>query len=194
MMRLAVTIAMLCAAFLYCCPVNAHHVLGRPSYSLNEDSNTPPSMQIETQVGKYYITYMVFPAFPRPNEPGRVNLYAMRMDDGSPFQGEVSFKVRDDSLFDDNEELLGVQAVDDNVFRQGFEFLRKGDYLIRAEFESGGEPYQIDFPLRIGEPSSLGPIGIAVAVIFIVLIGVNILQRKRLVSARIRSAHESRHP
>ena len=44
-------------------PVQAHHVLGRPSYSLNEDSTTPPSMQVETQIGDYYITYMVFPAF-----------------------------------------------------------------------------------------------------------------------------------
>ena len=181
-------------ALLYCCAANAHHVLGRPSYSLNEDSNTPPSMQVETQVGKYYVTYMVFPAFPRPNEPGRVNLYAVRMDDGTPFRGEVTFKVRDDSLFDDNEETLGVQVVDDNVFRQGFEFLRKGDYIIRAEFESDGEPYNIDFPLRIGEPSSMGPIGISVAVILIVLIGVNILQRKRLTTARISSAHESRRP
>ena len=151
-------------------------------------------MQIETQVGKYDITYMVFPAFPRPNEPGRVNLYAVRMDDGTPFRGTVTFKVRDDSLFDDNEETLGVQEVDDNVFRQGFEFLQKGDYIIRAEFEAGGEPYQIDFPLRIGKASSMGPIGMAVAVIVIVLVSVNILQRKKLVTARIRRSHASNQP
>ena len=193
-MRPAVTIFLLLSALLYCCNVNAHHVLGRPSYALNEDSNTPPSMQIETQVGKYDITYMVFPAFPRPNEPGRVNLYAVRMDDGTPFRGTVTFKVRDDSLFDDNEETLGVQEVDDNVFRQGFEFLQKGDYIIRAEFEAGGEPYQIDFPLRIGKASSMGPIGMAVAVIVIVLVGVNILQRKKLVTARIRRSHASNQP
>ena len=190
MMRLSVNVSMLFAAWLYCSAAGAHHVLGRPSYSLNEDSNTPPSMQIETQIGKYNVTYMVYPAFPRPNEPGRVNLYAVRMEDGTPFRGQVTFKVRDDSLFDDNEEILGIQEVDDNVFRQGFEFLQKGDYIIRAEFESGGEPYQVDFPLRIGAPSSYGPIGISIAVIFIVLIGVNILQRKRLVRARIRSARE----
>jgi len=189
--RLSVKISILISAWLYCTVAGAHHVLGRPSYSLNEDSNTPPSMQIETQIGKYNVTYMVYPAFPRPNEPGRVNLYAVRMDDGTPFQGEVTFKVRDDSLFDENEEVLGVQEVDDNVFRQGFEFLQKGDYIIRAEFESGGEPYQVDFPLRIGAPSSYGPIGISIAVIFIVLIGVNILQRKRLLNARIRSTRES---
>jgi len=176
---------------LVCLQAQAHHVLGRPSYSLNEDSTTPPSMQVETQIGDYYVTYMAFPAFPSPNEPGRVNLYASRIDNGAPFQGTVTFKVRDDAWFSDKEELLGVQDVDDNVFRQGFEFNKAGNYIVRAEFESGGVPYQIDFPLRIGEPSSFGPLGIAITIILFVLFGVNIVQRKKLVNAKIRSAHES---
>jgi len=176
---------------LVCLPVQAHHVLGRPSYSLNENSTTPPSMQVETQIGEYYVTYMAFPAFPSPNKPGRVNLYASRIDNGDPFQGKVTFKVRDDAWFSDKEELLGVQDVDDNVFRQGFEFNKAGNYIIRAEFESGGVPYQIDFPLRIGDPSSFGPLGIAITIILFVLFGVNIAQRKKLVHAKIRSAHDS---
>lgn len=49
-------------------PAYAHHVLGRPAYSLNEDSNTPPSMQVETQIGDYLVNMMVFPAFPKPGE------------------------------------------------------------------------------------------------------------------------------
>lgn len=101
--------------------------------------------------------------------------------------------VRNDALFNVNEELLGVQAVDDNVYRQGFEFREAGDYIIRAEFESGGQAYQIDFPLRIGEPSPLGPLGIAVGIIVFVLLAVNVLQGKRLTHAKIRSAHESKH-
>jgi hypothetical protein len=178
---------------LFLCAFNAqaHHVLGRPSYSLNEDSTTPPSMQVETQIGEYYVTYMVFPAFPAPNKPGRVNLYASRIDNGEPFQGDVTFKVLDDSFFSNDEELLGVQPVDDNVFRQGFEFQQAGDYIVRAEFESGGEPYQIDFPLQIGQPAALGPIGLSVTIIVVVLVLVNLIQRKRLVSSKIRSAHEN---
>ena len=176
---------------IFSVPVQAHHVLGRPSYSLNENSTTPPSMQVETQIGDYYITYMVFPAFPDPNEPGRVNLYASRIDNGKPFEGEVAFKVRNDSLFNEEEELLGVQIPYDNVFRQGFEFRESGDFIVRAEFESDGEPYQVDFPLQIGEPARWGPIGITVAVIMFVLIAVNLIQRKRLTSDRIRSSHQS---
>ncbi|MYH69961.1 MAG: hypothetical protein F4147_07660 [Gammaproteobacteria bacterium] len=173
-------------------PVQAHHVLGRPSYSLNEDSTTPPSMQVETQIGDYYVTYMVFPAFPSPNQPGRVNLYASRIDDGRPFDGEVAFKVRDDSLFNDDEELLGVQLPDDNVFRQGFEFREAGNFIVRAEFEAGGEPYQIDFPLQIGEPARWGPLGLTVAAIMVLLITVNFVQRNRLISDKIRSGRQDR--
>ncbi len=165
----------------------AHHVLGRPAYSLSEDSNTPPSMQVETQIGDYFVTYMAFPAFPRAQEPGRVNLYASRIDDGTPFLGEVVFKVRDNSWFSSNEEVLGRQPPDDNVFRQGFVFQQDGDYIITAEFEAGGEPYVIDFPLRIGDPLPLGPIVIAVGVILAVLIGVSVVQRKKMQRLKVRT-------
>lgn len=158
---------------------HAHHVLGRPSYSLGADSNTPPSMQVETQIGHYYVTYMAFPAFPKPNEPGRVALYATHIDSGLTFDGDVTFKVRDDSWFARNEEVLGIQKIDDNVYRQGFEFSRAGDYIITAEFRDQGEPYTIDFPLRIGEPKPVGLLGAVFGFIAFVLISVNVMQRKR---------------
>lgn len=160
--------------------IHAHHVLGRPSYSLSEDSNTPPSMQVESQIGKYFVTFMAYPAFPRPNESGRVNLYASRIVDGQSFQGEVVFKVRDDSWFSQEQEILGTQQVDDNVYRQGFVFKKPGDYIITAEFHADGEPYTIDFPLRIGKVFPIGPVGLVSLIIFLVLVAVNIIQRRRL--------------
>ena len=178
--------------FVFSHSVLAHHVLGRPSYSLGEDSNTPPSMQVETQIGDFYVTYMAFPAFPKPNEQGRVNLYASRIDNGLPFDGKVTFKVRDDSWFASAEETLGVQDIDDNVYRQGFLFKQDGDYIITAEFESGGEPYMIDFPLRIGEPTPIGPIGITVAALVTILAVVNVMQRKR--RFRLKAQRANREP
>ncbi len=179
----------LCCLLLFSASAQAHHVLGRPAYSLNEDSNTPPSMQVETQIGDYFVTYMVFPAFPRPNHPGRINLYIRRLDNNQPFQGKVTFKVADDSWFSKNEEVLGVQPPIDNVFRQNFEFLKRGSYIISANFEADGAPYIVDFPLKIGKPSVMGPIGIALAVIVGALVLVNLIQRKRLVRDRVRQAH-----
>ncbi len=173
----------------------AHHVLGRPAYALNEDSNTPPALQVETWIGDFDINYMVFPAFPRPGVPGRVNLYVTDREDGKPFAGRIRFTIRDDSWaawlgFGRPEETLGVQSPDAVVFRQGFVFSEGGDYIITARFEANDEPYVIDFPLRVGPPPALGPLGITFGVIFMVLAGVSIIQRRRVMTGKVRGAHE----
>ena len=186
----AVSRLFLCFVFFFVAFVaQAHHVLGRPAYSLGADSNTPPSMQIETQIGEYYVTYMAFPAFPKPNQRGRVNLYASRIDNGNTFNGEVVFKVKDDSWFSSKEEVLGNQKIDDGVYRQGFIFTKSGSYVVTAEFESDGEPYIIDFPLQIGEADSIGPLGITVAILIFAIVGVNITQRRRLQRIKAQQHH-----
>ncbi|MDP6406690.1 MAG: hypothetical protein QF797_15955 [Alphaproteobacteria bacterium] len=177
----------------------AHHVLGRPSYSLSEDSNTPPAVQVEVEVGEFSVTYMVFPDVPRPGRPGRLNLYLRQGDGGSPFDGKVTFKVRDDSWlswlgYRSHESVLGVQSPDDNVFRQGVHFEAAGEYIVSVEFEAGGRPYAIDFPLRVGEPSRIGPISIAVAVLVIALAGFTVIQRRRSLTGKIRGAHNEKQP
>jgi hypothetical protein len=143
-------------------------------------------MQVDIQMGDYFITYMVFPAFPKPNEPGRINLYAKRIDNDKPFTGKISFTVRDDSWFSNNEERIGVQTVDDNVFRQRFLFRKPGAYIITAEFNDGGMPYIVDFPLQIGPPSRIGIIGAVVGLTVGLLVIVNIIQRRRLTRMKVR--------
>jgi len=145
----------------------------------------PPSMMVETQIGDFSINYMVFPAFPKAGEKGRINLYASNLDTGESFTGTVRFKVRDDSWFAGEEEVLGSQLPDDYVFRQGFVFSQDGDYIITAEFESDGEPYVIDFPLRVGEAKALAPLAIAVVIILLTLVGVSLLQRRNKPGSRV---------
>ena len=188
---------LLCALALFSALTQAHHVLGRPSYSLNEDSNTPPSMAIETQIGEYFITYMVFPAFPKPNEPGRVNIYATRIDNGDMLDQVITFTVRDDTFWGESigigdgakPEEIGQQNIDDGVYRQGFLFKSRGSYIIRAYFEDNGEPYEIDFPLQVGAASPVGPVGAAVGFIFFLLLMINIVQRKRIARTKIQQGN-----
>jgi hypothetical protein len=182
-------------AFLYCQGIGlsyAHHVLGRPAYSLNEDSNTPPSMNLETQIGDYFVTAMVYPAFPRPNESGRINLYATQVDSGEPLSTGITFKVHEDSWFSHHSENLGAQVLDDNVYRQAFVFNHEGDYVITAEFHADGERYQIDFPLRVGDPAAIGPLGMIVAGILFMLIAVSFIKRKRLLRIKLQTARDER--
>ena len=176
----------------------AHHVLGRPNYSLNEDSNTPPSMQGEVQIGDYFVTYMAFPAFPRPESPGRINLYVTHASTtGHPSRARSPSRCAANPGCHGWESAarrrrLGLQPPDDNVYRQGFLFHEAGDFIVTAEFQAGGEPYTIEFPLRIGEPAPVGPIGIAVGLLLIVLVTVSVIQRRRAMTGKLRGAHEAR--
>ena len=166
--------------FVMVSEASAHHVLGRPAYSLNEDSNTPPAMQIEAQIGDYFVTMMLFPAFPKPGVPARINLYATHLDDESPYDGTVTFTIRDDVMFgSSHSDSLGVQRPDDNVFRQGFVVPHNGEYIITAKFEAGGQPYLIDFPMLIGPPNNLTPLVLSAVVILLIIGGLALRRKKR---------------
>ena len=174
----------------------AHHILGRPAYNLNEDSNTPPSMQAEVQVGQYQMTYMIYPAFPQPGEGARVSLYIIGIDDGVPYDGKVAFTIREmpwaSFLGDDgHEDHLSTQPPDDKVYRQGFTVPEAGDYLVTARFEGNGEPYVVDFPLRVGIPPLLGPFAYVGAGVLLLLIVIAVVRRRQAITAKIRTAQSS---
>ncbi len=174
----------------------AHHILGRPSYQLNEDSNTPPSLQGEAEMGEYYVTYMIYPAFPKPGEPGRISVYIKRLDNSKSFDGVVKFTAHRDDVFlfsstSGKTENLGTQRLDDSVYRQAFNFHAAGDFLVRAKFKSKGEDYTLDIPLRVGAPKFIGPIGIFVGVFIAILLLVSIVQYRRSMTGKIRTQHQS---
>ncbi len=172
------------------CNAWSHHVLGRPAYNLGEDSNTPPSMQVEVRIGDFLVTAMVFPAFPDPDERGRINIYATNSVTGVAFQDEITFSAKRDSWFGGRKQVLGVQVPYDGVHRQGFEFDREGEYLITASFKVDGETYHFDFPLRIGEPG-FDPMVVAAVSLLVLLLGISLLRAKRIQREKVRLAQKA---
>jgi hypothetical protein len=172
--------------------VHAHHVLGRPSYSLNEDSNTPPTMQVETQIGEYFVSLTAFPAFPRVGELTVIKISASHLDSDATFNGNVHFQVRDDVWFGGATEDVGIQETPiDGIYSQAVVFQEEGDYIVTAAFEANGAPYRIDFPVRIGNPPPVLPLALAGGALALILIGVPILKRmrkRRLIQPRTASS------
>ncbi|MBT3534671.1 MAG: hypothetical protein HN478_12385 [Rhodospirillaceae bacterium] len=177
----------------------AHHILGRPAYNLNEDSNTPPSMQAELVIGKFQLTYMIYPAFPKPGDAGRVSLYIVGAEDETPFDGKVAFTIREMPFFswlgiEGHSDRLGVQPPDDRVYRQGFITPEAGDYLITATFEADSEPYVLDFPLRVGAPPLIGPFALGAISLLVGLILIAVLRRRKTMTAKIRAQAGAEQP
>ena len=78
------------------------------------------------------------------------------------------------------------------IYRQGFVFSKDGSYIIRAHYEAGGEPYDIDFPLQVGEESPVGVIGFAVGLLAVILLGANLSQSRRLQRVKMQSGARHR--
>ncbi len=176
----ALIVAVIFGLILFAGAAQAHHVLGRPAYSLGEDSNTPPGTEVEVQVGAFAISYMAFPAFPQPGERGRLNVYAAHLKEGHPFAGEMAFKVRKQGWFGDSREhLLGTQRPDDGVHRQGYALDQAGNYMVVVEFEAEHEPYRLEFPLQVGQPSRLPAIAMGTAIFVVLAIAAMLLRRRR---------------
>lgn len=172
----------------------AHHVLGRPAYQLNEDSNTPPSIQGEAQVGDFSTTYMVYPAFPRPHEPGRISFYATNAKTGEAHDGEVVFSIRQRHWYDwlglDLEYVeLGTQKIDDKVYRQAFQFEQAGDYMISIQFIGAGEKHTLDFPLTVGHPPGVDFTSVLIGIVLLLFVAaVMIVHRRRAMTGHLRAA------
>ncbi len=159
-------------------------------------------MNIETLIGDFFVTAMVFPAFPKPEEAGRINLYVTRLGTKQPLNADIEFSVRNDGWFSstafnsvwfkNKPEKLGAQVLDDNVYRQAFSFHQRGDYIISASFWDKGEHYIIDFPLRVGEPAAIGPLGIIVTLVLLLLIVVSVVQRKKILRNKSRDEVNAR--
>jgi hypothetical protein len=171
----------------------AHHILGRPAYNLNEDSNTPSSVQADAMIGDYMVTYMIYPAYPKPGEAGRINLYIKNVRGGAPYQEKVTFSARPDAwyngLIDSSDvRILGEQPIDDHVYRQTFKIVEPGPYLFSAEIKINGEAHVLDFPLMIGAPPGISLTGIVVGLTLVILIGIGTAQRRRTRTGQIRGA------
>jgi hypothetical protein len=160
-------------------PAEAHHVLGRPAYGYSGDSTTPSSAQMETQVGSYFVTMMAYPGILRPGEPGRIKFYGMHMDSGERLQVPVTFTVGDDSWLSTREEKLGTQDPVDLVYTQDIQFSEAGDYLVAAVFQAGGEPYRVEFAIRVGNPVPWTTLGLAAGLIAAALAGAAFFQQRR---------------
>lgn len=169
----------------------AHHVLGRPSYSLDEDSTTPPALEMESQIGDFYISFMAFPAVPSPKEHGRINLHIAGINNPGPYVGNVTFKVRYDSFFQRGETVLGTQSIDDNVYRQGFVFEEAGDYIISAEFNANGEIYKVDMPLTVGKPVIYNTAALVITSVAILLFIFSLYKRRQLQRLQVKQHNQA---
>ncbi len=134
----------------------AHHILGIPHYAYDESYPQAPVITYSVEAGPYVVKVTGYPGKPAPHELSQVNAYIVRSDDASAiYSGAIEARLERDGLLGPTV-VWGPTATrfESNLHKLSPQFGDEGRYRLRLEMQLDGQPYEIDFPLVVGEPTS----------------------------------------
>jgi len=135
---------------------HAHHILGVPHYSYDEDYPQTPVLTYRVDTGRYDVKMTGYPGKPEPGQRCSLHLYIRHNETGSLLDARVKMTVTRQRFLLSDPVIYGpMQAeLDERIYKFHPHFDLEGEYLVSVEFEAEGEPWRVDVPLVVGEPRS----------------------------------------
>ncbi len=169
-------------------PLFAHHILGIPHYAYDESYPQAPVITYKVVAGPYVLNLTGYPGKPVPEELCQMHVYVRReANEGDVFAGPIQVEIHREKLL--GEELVYGPAetrFEENLHKFSPVYGEEGRYRVRLEMELEGEPYEIDFPMIVGDPPNpWGPIigwFSAAALLLVVVRAIKIKIRRAAVS------------
>ncbi len=133
-------------------PAAGHHVLG-----INQADKATESPQIpgahEIQVEDYLIAVTVLPERPLPGDPARVIVYTKHAGSGSPYMGEMAFRIVEQGWFAEGSPVTeSTQRPIEDRHIQSVTFPAEGAYRVQLGFTQAGHAYAADVSVEVGTP------------------------------------------
>lgn len=132
-----------------------HHILGIPHYAYDEAYPQAPVITYRVVAGPYEISVTGYPGRPAPGELTQFHAYVVRADDPTAVRSEpLDVRIERDGLFGPRV-VWGPEETrfDENLHKCSPVFPEEGNYRIRYDLMLEGQPYEIDFPIAVGDPS-----------------------------------------
>ena len=134
----------------------AHHIMGIPHYAYDESYPQAPVITYAVEAGPYTIKVTGYPGKPGPGELAQIHAYVVRTADASAiYDGPIEARLERDGLFGPTV-IWGPTSTrfEENLHKLAPQFGDEGHYRIRLEMQLEGQPYEVDFPMVVGEPAS----------------------------------------
>jgi len=142
------------SVFLLAPVLYAHHILGIPHYAYDEEYPQAPVITYRIEAGPYLLNLTGYPGKPIPGELSQMHVYVRRSaQEADIFPGPIQVEIH-------REKMLGEERVygpaetrfDENLHKFSPTYDQEGRYRVRLEMILEGEPYEIDFPMIVGDP------------------------------------------
>lgn len=166
--------------------LGAHHILGIPHYAYDENYPQAPVITYKVAAGPFLLELTGYPGKPIPGELSTMHAYIYR-DDASKdvFPGPIEASVTREAL-GSKETIFGPVATrfEEKLHKFSPVYGEAGRYNVRLEMELEGQPYEIDFPIAVGDPPNpfatlVAWLG-AIALLIVVVRAIKIKRERRL--------------
>ncbi len=137
-------------------PLLAHHILGIPHYAYDKDYPQAPVITYLVQAGPYLVSVTGYPGRPAPQEAAQIHAFIRREgDETDVYSGPVEASLMRSGL-GGTEVVWGpvTTRFEENLHKVSPRFGDEGNYVVRLHLDLEGEPYDVDFPIQVGDPSS----------------------------------------
>lgn len=134
----------------------AHHIMGIPHYSYDEHYPQAPVITYKVGAGPYILELTGYPGKPIPGELSQMHAYVYKKaDKASVFGGRIEASVTRDGVGGKKTIFGPVQTrYEEKLHKFSPVYAEAGKYHVRLEMMLEGQPYEIDFPIMVGDPDS----------------------------------------
>ena len=174
-------------------PAFAHHILGIPHYSYDENYPQTPVLTYHAELGPLEMKLTGYPGNPKPGEACSLHVYLRRLDGGAPFDAPVTLSIMRDRFLGDDPVVYGpiTAQLEESLYKFYPRFEEEANYIVRVEYEVEGVPWIIDLPMVVGEPGSpwavVGSVAAALAA-FLVVVRAARIKMKRQAKTPVKTA------
>ncbi|MEK6544149.1 MAG: hypothetical protein AABZ44_06925, partial [Elusimicrobiota bacterium] len=91
-------------------PLYAHHILGIPHYTYDENYPQMPYVKLVERVGRWEFQITGFPGHPKPGERTQWNVYAHDIVTHQPYSGDIRMHAETVKVFAVNHRFYGPEA------------------------------------------------------------------------------------
>ena len=167
-------------------PAWAHHIMGIPHYSYDENYPQAPVLKLIENVGQWEFQLTGYPGKPVPGVPTELHVYVVDAESRRLYQEPVSIEIHRLSLLGTRSKVYGPRetTLSENVYKFYPTYEVEGNYEITLAFPDGDVTSTLTFPMVAGEPGSptliLGGGAFAFVLFLLVIRSLKIKRARRL--------------
>ena len=169
--------------------IGAHHIMGIPHYSYDKHYPQAPVITYKVGAGPYILELTGYPGKPIPGELSQMHAYVYKKaDKAQVFGGKIEASVTRDGVAGRKTIFGPVRTrFEEKLHKFSPVYAEAGKYHVRLEMMLEGRPYEIDFPILVGDPGSPMAALIAwlcgIALLVVVIRAIKIKRERRLAAA-----------